>query len=162
MRLAMSAVIAASLLSGQVAGAEHCATAVDRGAFDIAGLKSELMVVALACDMRDQYNTFVQHFRPDLQREERALNAWFARSYGRHARQQHDDYITTLANAQSQAGISEGTLFCKQHASMFGSVMAARSTTELVSFAAHQPIPQPKMLPSCTRRSSLTRTADNR
>src|SRR5690348_17504415 len=109
MRLALSALITASLLSSQVAGAATCATPVDRGAFDVAGLKSELMVVALACNMRDQYNQFVQRFRPHLQREERALEGWFARRYGSKARQQHDDYITTLANAQSQAGITQGT-----------------------------------------------------
>ncbi len=73
MRLALLALLAAGLFSAEVAGAAPCANPIDQGAFDTAALKSELMVVALTCNTREDYNQFVEQFRPDLAREERAL-----------------------------------------------------------------------------------------
>ena len=68
-------------------------------AFDIAGLKSKLMVTALTCNQQDRYNEFVLRFRGDLMAQERALQAYFARKFGGgRAQHEHDDYITSLAN----------------------------------------------------------------
>ncbi|HJS85999.1 MAG TPA: hypothetical protein VJ779_11125 [Acetobacteraceae bacterium] len=151
MRLALLGLAVASLFSAEIAVAEPCASSVDQGAFDTAALKSELMVVALTCDRRDDYNAFVQRFRPDLAREERALNSWFSRAYGRRAQQMHDGYITNLANAESQQGIRRGSLFCQERAALFPTVLRLRGAEQLVNFAAHRPQPQPITLVSCTR-----------
>jgi hypothetical protein len=151
MRLALLGLLAASLFSAEIAVAEPCATSVDQGAFDTAALKSELMVVALTCNKRDDYNSFVQRFRPDLAREERALDSWFGRAFGRRARQMHDDYITNLANSESQLGVRRGTLYCQEHAALFPTVLRLRGAEQLVNFAAHRPQPQPITLASCTR-----------
>lgn len=151
MRLALLGLFAASLFSAEIAVAEPCASSVDQGAFDTAALKSELMVVALTCDRRDDYNLFVQRFRPDLTREERALNTWFSRAYGKRARQMHDDYITSLANSESQQGMRRGTLFCQEHTNLFPTVLGLHGAEQLVNFAAHRPQPQPITLTSCTR-----------
>ncbi len=151
MRLALLGLLAASLFSAEIAVAEPCASSVDQGAFDTAALKSELMVVALTCEKRNEYNVFVQRFRPDLMREERALDSWFSRAYGRRARQMHDDYITSLANSESQSGMRRGTLFCQEHATLFPTVLGLRGAAQLVTFAAHRPQPQPITLASCTQ-----------
>lgn len=149
MRLALIGVIAAGLFSAEVAVAHPCTSAVDQGAFDVAALKSELMLVALTCNERDDYNQFVQRFRTDLMKEERALNAWFGRAYGRHAQQQHDDYITNLANIESQTGLKRGTLFCSDQAKLFQTVLQLRNIGQIVTFAANQRYPQPIELESC-------------
>jgi hypothetical protein len=167
MRPALLGLLGAAFLSAGAALAAPCATPIDRGAFDVAALKSELMLVALTCNMRDNYNQFIMQFRPDLVREERALNGWFSRAYGSHWRQQHDDYITNLANIESQAGLQRGTLFCQERSSMFPSVLALRTPAQLVSFAAHQHLPQPFVLESCAHRLSqpphkALRTAERR
>lgn len=150
MRLALLGLLAVGLFSAEVAVAEPCASHIDQGAFDTAALKSELMVVALTCNQRDDYNRFVQQFRPDLAREERALDSWFSRAYGHRARQMHDDYITNLANAESQQGVRRGNLFCGEHASLFPAVLRLHGAVELVNFAAHRAQPQPMTLASCT------------
>lgn len=151
MRLALFGLLAASLFSAEVAVAEPCATHIDQGAFDTAALKSELMVVALTCNERPQYNRFVEQFRPDLTREERALNAWFRRAYGHRATQMHDDYITNLANAESQEGVRRGNLYCSEHASLFPTVLRLHGAVELVNFAAHRAQPQPFTLAACVQ-----------
>ncbi|MEO8716076.1 MAG: hypothetical protein ABI369_13785 [Acetobacteraceae bacterium] len=151
MRLALFGLLAAGLFSAEVAIAEPCATTVDQGAFDTMALKSELMVVALTCEQRPQYNQFIEQFRPDLTREEKALNGWFSRAYGKRSRTVHDEYITNLANAESQTGLQRGTLFCKDHAELFPTVMRLHGAVELVNFASHRTQPQPIVLAACNQ-----------
>ncbi len=161
MRAVLSGVVAASLLLGQIANAQPCARPADKTAFDVAGLKSQLMVTALACDMRDRYNDFVLRFQSELMREERALTAYFARSFGHRGQQEHDDYITSLANTQSEAGIQQGTLFCKQSVGLFDAVLALPQGASIASFAADHDFNQPITLAVCTEptRQPVTRTA---
>ena len=163
MRAVLSSVIAASLVLGPVVQAQPCARPADKAAFDVAGLKSQLMVTALACDVRDRYNDFVLRFQPELMREERALVAYFARSFGRRGQQEHDDYITSLANTQSEAGIKQGTLFCQQNVGLFDAVLALPQGATVASFAADRDFDQPITLVVCTAptRAPETRTAQS-
>ena len=161
MRGLVSGVVAASLLMGQVAVAQPCAKPLDKVAFDVAGLKSQLMVTALACDVRERYNDFVRRFQPELMQQERALNTYFSRSFGRRGQQEHDDYITSLANTQSEAGIKQGTLLCQETVGLFDAVLALPQGATLAGFAAERDFQQPITLVVCTSPTPapLTRTA---
>ena len=163
MRVMLPALLAAGLLGAGIAAAAPCAKPADVSAFDIAGLKSKLMVTALTCNQQDRYNSFVQRFRADLTTHERALHAYFARVFGGgRAQHEHDDYITNLANTQSQSGIRQGTLFCQQNTGLFREVLALAKGTELVSYAASKALPQPLEVAACpaptrTAQASTTR-----
>jgi hypothetical protein len=133
---------AAALLAPGMASAT-CLKSYEGTAINVAGLKSELMVTALSCDTRDRYNDFVLTFRPMLQREDSALNSYFLRHYGRSWRSEHDDYITQLANMQSEASIREGTQFCHDNVGLFDEVLALKSPTALMAFANDKPMLQP-------------------
>jgi hypothetical protein len=163
MRGVLSGIVAVSLMLGPVAEAQPCARPVDKTAFDVAGLKSQLMVTALACDVRDRYNDFVLRFQPELMREEHALVAYFARSFGRRGQQEHDDYITSLANTQSEVGIKLGTSFCQQSVGLFDAVLALPQGATVASFAAARDFDQPITLVVCTEptRTPETRTAQS-
>ena len=158
-RRSIASVLTAAVLAGQLAPSAfaQCARPLDKAALDIAGLKSELMVIALSCDARDRYNTFVNRFRPALMTEERGLNAYFARAYGRAGQRQHDDYITSLANVQSDAGIRRGTFFCRENVGLFDQVLALPPTADLASFAASKNLAQPFAVSACDE--PRTRTA---
>ena len=134
--------VAAALLAPGIASAT-CLKTYEGTAINIAGLKSQLMVTALSCDTRDRYNDFVMTFRPTLQREDTALNSYFLHHYGRSWRSEHDDYITQLANMQSEAGIREGTQFCQDNVGLFDEVLALRSPAALLAFANDKPMLQP-------------------
>jgi hypothetical protein len=134
--------VAAALLAPGIASAT-CLKSYEGTAINIAGLKSQLMVTALSCDTRDRYNDFVMTFRPTLQREDTALNSYFLHHYGRSWRSEHDDYITQLANMQSEAGIREGTQFCQDNVGLFDEVLALRSAAALLAFANDKPMLQP-------------------
>ena len=134
--------VAAALLAPDIASAT-CLKPYEGTAINVAGLKSQLMVTALSCDTRDRYNDFVLSFRPTLQHEDTALNSYFLRHYGRSWRSEHDDYITQLANMQSEAGIREGTQFCQDNVGLFDEVLALKSATAMLAFANEKPMLQP-------------------
>ncbi|GAB0115691.1 hypothetical protein [Acidisoma sp. C75] len=142
MRRLLASLMATALLAPGVASAA-CLKPYDGTAINVAGLKSQLMVTALACDVRDRYNSFVLSFRPTLQREDTALNSYFSHRYGRSWRSEHDSYITQLANVQSDASIKEGTLFCQQNVGLFDQVLALKSAKALMDFANDKPMLQP-------------------
>jgi len=156
MRIMVSAVLAGGLLSAGLAAAQPCARPADLSALDVASLKSKLMVTAITCNQQDRYNDFVQRFRSDLLGQERALHAYFARSFGGRAQREHDDYITSLANTQSQSGIRQGTLFCQQNTGIFGEVLALAKGADLATYAASKQLEQPMQVVTCP---AATRTA---
>ena len=159
MRFAFASIAAAILLSASIASAQQCAKPADISAFGIAGLKSQLMVVALTCSQQDRYNDFIHRFQKDLMAQERGLHAYFARAFGRRAQQEHDDYITSLANAQSQSGIRQGTLFCQRNISIFDEVLALPKGADLAGYASGKSLTQPIELVTCPEP---TRTAQAR
>ena len=164
MRAVLAATLAAGLLGSGLAVADTCTQTKEKSAFDVAGLKSELMVIALTCDTRDKYDQFVLRYRPVLQGHEKSLNTYFARSYGRKGQQQHDDYITQLANAQSEFGLKRGTLFCQENVGMFDEVLALPQGTDLATFAAGKNLTQPVSFTECpaTPVKSKTKAASTK
>jgi len=161
--LALAAVtLVANTALVPVAVAEPCARTDEKQAFDVAGLKSELMVTAIACQMQNRYNEFIGRYRPELQADERALNRYFARSAGRHAQESHDNYITNLANTQSEEGVQQGTLFCQRHLSLFDEVMALKSVRELPAYAQSKSLAQPIGIVECAGPKSKLRTASDK
>ncbi len=140
--IGLAASLVAGLASNAVAATSPCMRPAEKVAFDLAGLKSQLMVTAISCQAEEQYNSFIARFRSDLQGGEKALNSYFNRAAGNRAQQAHDDYITSLANTQSESGLQQGVDFCGKHLSMFSDVMALKDSKDLTAYAAGQPIVQ--------------------
>ncbi len=156
MRIMLAGLFAGSMLCAGIAYAEPCAKPADVTAFQVAGLKAKLMVTAITCSQQDRYNDFVVRFRKDLMVHEHNLHAYFTRIIGGRAQHEHDDYITSLANTQSESGIQQGTLFCQQNVSIFTEVLALTKDADLPTYAASKSFPQPIDIVAC---SEPTRTA---
>ncbi len=148
MRLMLSGLLAASLLSSPLSAAE-CLRSSDHVAMDVIALKTQLMVTALTCKADERYNAFIRKYQPDLQREDKSLTTFFSRSYGRSAQKQRDDYVTNLANSQSQTGIRQGSLFCDRNLGTFDEVMSLRNNAELTEYAAGRAGAQPISVSTC-------------
>ena len=163
MRLMLTSLVAASLLSSPLYAAE-CLRPTDHVAMDVIALKTQLMVTALTCQADERYNAFVRKYQPDLQREDRSLNTFFSRSYGRSAQKQRDDYVTQLANSQSQNGLKQGSLFCERNIGEFDEVMSLRNNGELTDYAAGRAGTQPISVSECgaAPTRAATRTASRR
>ncbi|WP_077396437.1 hypothetical protein [Bombella intestini] len=126
-------------------------SAEDHSAFNLAGLKSELMVTALSCQTQDRYNHFIMRFRPILTDSEKRLDSYFHRTFGRQAQKKHDDYITQLADVQSLGGLKSGTAFCAQRVPMYDEIEALDdSNNDLAHYAEAKDIVQPSSYESCT------------
>src|ERR1700761_5992471 len=130
MRRLLSAVTALTLLSAQPVLAERqCASMADQSAFEVQALRSELMVLATGCHEDDRYNAFIRRYQADLQANERAIDAYFKRRYGRSGQTEHDRFVTELANAMSRQGSDLGGDFCERNGLMFSEVLALPSTS---------------------------------
>ncbi len=138
MRRLFYAAIAAGSLAGPLAQAEpQCSSPTDQKAFDLAALKSEMMVLATGCQGSDgAYNAFVNRFKPELGENERAFSEYFKRTFGRSGQREQDAYVTNLANAQSEYGLHQGTDFCPHTSAIFHEVMALRNGNDLPEYAA--------------------------
>ncbi len=149
MRTLFSGLLAVGLLTSHMAAAENCTRPADKTAFDVAGLKSQLMVTAITCEATERYNTFIARFRPNLLAQEKVVNAYFSRNFGKRATVEHDGYVTSLANSQSENGLKMGTAFCNQNIGMFDEVMALRDGTALPEYATSKNPNQPITLVAC-------------
>ena len=137
MRRFLSAVTALTLLSAQpVLAQRKCESQTDQTAFEVQALRSELMVLATGCHDDDQYNAFIKRYQPDLQANERAIDAYFKHRYGRSAQTEHDKFVTDLANALSRQGSDLGGDFCGRNGLIFAEVLALQTPAQLADFAA--------------------------
>lgn len=131
------------------AQAAQCTNQAEQSMFEVAALKSELMVLATGCQDQSQYNNFVLRYRPSLLHNDAQLKEYFKRVYGRRAQQMQDAFVTSLANAQSSQGTSLGSDFCPRNSVMFHEVMALKSTGQLPDYAAGKDL-VPARLDLCT------------
>lgn len=140
-----------------------CGESPTHEAFNVQGLKSELMVTALSCSAQDRYNAFVNRFRPRLAEEEARLDRYFKTNYGRAASRQRDDYVTQLANVQSKGGLDAGTVFCAQRLQMFDEIDALKDGADLSHYAEGKDILQPESFESCSGpRKTSTRALSHK
>ncbi len=131
-------------------GAPACEFEADRTAFDIEGLKSQLMLTALACKKQDRYNEFMSRYKPQVASAEAGLATYFKRSYGRQGQTQYDVYITNLADEQEKDGLKSGTAYCENLEVMFDEVMSLHNASELHDFTNAKTIVQPITFETCT------------
>jgi len=165
MRLLLTSLLATSLMTSPLLAAD-CTRPAEHTALDVTALKTQLMVMALTCKVDEKYNSFVIKYRPDLVQTDKSLNTYFTRAYGRSAAKQRDDYVTQLANSQSQTGLKQGSLFCDRNMAIFDEVMALRNNGELTEFAAGKAVAaQPITVTECApgpERPTRTTTARRR
>ncbi|MBN8900965.1 MAG: hypothetical protein J0H57_08020, partial [Rhodospirillales bacterium] len=54
----------------------QCTSPADQTTFEIQALRSQLMVLAMGCHADDRYNAVMNRFKPDLQANEKAIDAY--------------------------------------------------------------------------------------
>ncbi len=126
-----------------------CARPAEKQAIDVSALMSQLQVVTVTCHTEDKYNALVPHLRPALATNEKNLDAFFARAYGKRAVAMHDQYITELANQQSQLGLKSGDQFCRFNAGLFDDVMPLSTPDQLAAYAQSKPLQQAMSVDEC-------------
>lgn len=140
--------------------APWCARPAEISAFSVAALKSHLMVAAISCRADEKYNAFVNRYRPALLQQEKAAEGYFSRGDKRHSEQMRDNYVTNLANAQSNRAMVLGSQFCERSLGRFDEVMALSKPDDLPSFAATKTevIPQALKFSECPATTTASAT----
>lgn len=87
-------------------------------------LQTELMVSALYCDESGRYNAFVRKFRPELTTYGKQLQKLFADAHGPRAQPKLDQFVTRVANAESQRHIDDRSASCEDSAELFTNVLS--------------------------------------
>ena len=137
MRRVLSGLAVAGLLVTQQAGAQQmCPSPADQQVFELQALKSALMVLATSCHSDGEYNAFVNRYKTDLAANEQSFDEYFRKRYGKQGQREHDAYITSLANAQSDVGMHLGSDFCPRDKALFTEVLALRGPSDLGAYAA--------------------------
>jgi len=132
--LGAAAICAATLVPA--VAQQQCASSTDQSVFEVRALRSALMVLALGCRDDERYNAVMRRYQADLLANDRAVAAYFKRVYGRSAQQEHDRFVTDLANAVSRQGSQLGGDFCPRNGMLFNEVMALHGSSELAEYAA--------------------------
>jgi hypothetical protein len=156
-------VLALSAVSVTQVQAATCASPAEASVFDVAALKSMLMVMATGCSGDDtSYNAVINRYRPELVTNDAQLNEYFKKQYGpRNWQREHDAYITSLANAQADAGLKLGSDMCPRDAALFKEVMALRGPQDLSDYAAAKDL-VPTSLGACVAPEPPARPAPRR
>ncbi|NNM57569.1 hypothetical protein [Acidocella sp.] len=123
-------------------------------AFNIIGLKSALMIGALSCDQRGQYDTFMTTFHPHILAAQHVMDGYFRRMGGWAGQSREDDFVTLLANNQSISAQAQGSLFCLNNSAEFKAVLALRSPRDLDAFVSDQAPQRPATVASTASASA--------
>ena len=107
---------AAAMVLGALAGsagAVICADRVERESLNVRQLQTQLMVAALSCNQRSDYNDFVRRFRPALADHSGVMKGYFRRIYGSRSAHEINAYVTRLANEASALSIADRMAYCR-------------------------------------------------
>ncbi|WNJ99618.1 hypothetical protein L2D14_17360 [Thalassospiraceae bacterium LMO-JJ14] len=128
-------------ITGLTAGSAIAASCNDRSekaAFHVRALQTDLMVAALTCGAKPQYNSFARKFQNTLVDHGMALKALFHHLHGSRADKALNAYVTALANRASQRSIARRDQYC-EHTMRTFSALTGLKPAELAAFSMSRP-----------------------
>ncbi len=140
------AVVATLAITGE-AMAAACLKPSESAAVSARLFQTELMVAALTCQRRGDYNTFIRQFGSELASHGKQLKATFNRMYGANGTTQLNRFVTRLANEASLRSL-QSTDYCGTTDALFAGALAVKSG-KLSKVAATQTFSTDHGLPSC-------------
>lgn len=155
-------VVAVVLVTGfaGAANAVVCADAAEKESFGVRSLQTRLMVAALTCGARDQYNAFVTRYRPALAGHGRKMKNYFRRAYGPESGRRLDRYVTGLANRASMLSTLDRPAFCAQAGRTLQTLL--RDPPARLGRAGAMPDPLPGPLQDAVPHATMCRALSRR
>jgi len=143
-------IVGTSLLAlvSTAALAEDCSSPVYKSAFSVRSLQTELMVAALTCQAKTDYNAFVTKFKKILVRNGKVLRNYYTLEFGSESEQYLNAYVTRLANKTSQRSIDERDSYCDQSRELFAEILATPPDL-LEQAATARPVAETNLPRSC-------------
>jgi len=135
---AVSATLAAVLISGSAFAGPSCGGREGEAALRTAALQQYLMVAALTCQRVPAYNGFVVAHQSELQQSDHALLRLFVGRNARTGDADYNAYKTWLANAASMRSLHDPQ-FCAIADAAFGA--ATERDKPLAQLVDERPVP---------------------
>lgn len=104
-------------------------------ALSVRTLQSDLMVSALSCNAREDYNTFALKFRPMLKTHGGDLTNYFGQIYGAGAKRELNSYVTDLANYAAIRHATNAGEFCSGTANAVEALLIEEKNIRSVALA---------------------------
>lgn len=121
--LALAAAV--SLTASNTAFGAACLQSAEAAAVNARMMQTELMVAALTCQKRGEYNHFVKQFESELVGHGRKLKATFKRMYGASSESQLNRFVTRLANEASLRSLQSAD-YCTRVDGLFAGTFATK------------------------------------
>ena len=137
-RMAVKGVFAAALAVSVSGVAQAClSTSVPAHtlALSVRTLQSDLMVSALSCNDRENYNTFAVKYRGKLRDHGGVLTNYFGQVYGAKAKGELNSYVTDLANFAAVRHATDAKDFCGGADSAFEALLIEEKNIKAVALA---------------------------
>ncbi len=160
--LLLSAVAAVSLSAWSPVPARaqgSCLSTKEFASFQVRALQTQLMVGALACDFRDQYNEVVLKHRGELADSRTSIVRYFSRTQGARGQTAFNNFDTELANVQSSHSLRRGDQFCREIRPVFAEVLNLPNAGEVQKYATARNLPQPIAVAACPPPAAPARPA---
>ena len=93
---------------------------------EVRRLQTTLMVAALTCSARSDYNSFVINHRGSLQKYGKEIRKEFRRRHGKGGARRLNRFVTRLANEASARSNADRDGFCTDATTMFRKVETSR------------------------------------
>ncbi|MBO6521593.1 MAG: hypothetical protein JJ900_14495 [Rhodospirillales bacterium] len=138
-------------ITGMTAGAAiagTCNGGSDKAAFHVRALQTDLMVAALTCEAKPEYNSFVRKFQNTLVDHGVALKALFRNLHGAKSEKALNAYITALANRASQRSISRRDQYCERTLRTFTALKDLKPA-QLATFSMKRPVSEVDVPSTC-------------
>jgi hypothetical protein len=108
---------------------------------EVRRLQTNMMVAALACGARADYNDFVITHRPSLQKYGQVIRTEFRRRYGKDGDNRLNKFVTRLANEASARSNADRENFCAEATASFQEArMQGASLVQLVTVPASRQV----------------------
>ena len=109
--------------------------------------------IAAAVELRRRFpcvtdNALIPHLRPAFATKGEKSHR-LKRAYGKRSQTKHDEYITELANLQSELALKSGDRFCSINSGMFDQVMPLSTVEQLATYAQGKPVQQALAVQEC-------------
>lgn len=97
-----------------------CASENEHSSITMRALQSELMVAALSCGLKDNYNNFITLHHDALREHGKMLKTYFKRHYAGKSEYQLNRFVTQLANQASRISLNKAdSVYCRQAGLLF-------------------------------------------
>lgn len=146
--LRQTGLICLALAVPGTAFAAPCAARADQTALQVRMLQTELMVGALTCNQRTDYNAFVNRFQPQLASQGKHLQAFFKQGHGAKATRELNDFVTRIANESARRGMVKRGAFCRGTDRIHADAKTL-AAAELPRFASQQEFSQMHGITPC-------------